>query len=36
VPDYLTELFRKVIPGAVPNGWQRRLYRLMLEYPVGW
>lgn len=29
--DYLTELFRGVIPGAVPNGWQRRLYRLMLE-----
>ena len=31
MPDYLTELFREVIPGAVPNGWQRRLYRLMLE-----
>ena len=31
MPDYLTELFQEVIPGAVPNGWQRRLYRLMLE-----
>ncbi|MFM2004797.1 MAG: hypothetical protein RLZZ09_452 [Pseudomonadota bacterium] len=31
MPDFLTDLFRQVIPGATPNSWQRRLYQIMLD-----